>query len=59
MRELRFLLETVFPDPEARVEWLHSSVPAIRGRTPISAIRRGQVDDVIGVLAGIESGAFA
>lgn len=58
-RELRFLLETVFPDPEARIEWLHSSVPAIHGRTPLSLIRRGRLDDVIGVLAGIESGAFA
>jgi hypothetical protein len=59
LRELRFLLETVFPDAEARVEWLHSSVPLLRGRTPLSIIRGGRLDDVIGVLAGIESGAFA
>jgi hypothetical protein len=59
MRELRFLLETVFPDSNARLEWLHSSVPAFRGRTPVSMIRRGRLGDVIGVLAGVESGAFA
>jgi transcriptional regulator with XRE-family HTH domain len=59
IRELRFLLETVFPDPEARLGWLHASVPFLRGRSPLSLIRRGRLADVIGVLAGIESGAFA
>jgi transcriptional regulator with XRE-family HTH domain len=59
LRELRFLMETVLPDPDDRVEWLYESVPLLRGRTPISLIRRGRIDDVIGVLAGLESGAFA
>ncbi len=58
MRELRFLLETVLPDPDARLEWLHCSVPALRGRTPVSVIKRGRVVDVMGVLAGVYSGAF-
>jgi len=58
MRELRFLLETVPPDPDARLEWLHCSVPALRGGKPVSVIRRGRVVDVMGVLAGVYSGAF-
>jgi hypothetical protein len=59
MRELRFLLETVLPDRDDRVEWLYESVPLLRGRTPISLIRLGRLGDVIGVLAGLASGAFA
>lgn len=59
LRELRFLLETVLPDWDARLEWLYASVPQLRGRTPISLIRLGRLDAVIGVLAGLESGAFA
>lgn len=59
LRELRFLLETLFPDPDARSEWLYSSVGLLRGRTPMSLIRRGRIADVLGVLAGLESGAFA
>ena len=59
LSELRHLLETVFPDPEACLEWLHSPVPALRGRTPISFIREGELEEVVGVLAGVEAGAFA
>jgi hypothetical protein len=58
MRELRFLLETVLPEPDVRLEWLHCSVPALRGETPVSVIKRGRVLDVMGVLAGVYSGAF-
>jgi len=60
LNELRQLLETVFGgDTTASLAWLHESVPLLRGRTPLSLIARGKVDDVIGVLAGLESGAFA
>jgi hypothetical protein len=31
---------------------------SIHGGTPISVIKRGRVVDVIGVLAGVYSGAF-
>lgn len=59
LNELRQLLTTLFGDnATAAQEWLHEPVPMLRGRTPLSLIVRGQVDDVIGVLAGLESGAF-
>ena len=58
VRELRFLLDKVFEDSEKALEWLHRSVPMLRGRTPISLLREGRVDEVIGVLAGLESGAY-
>ena len=59
LSELRQLLQTVFSDPDARLEWLHSPVPALRGRTPMSFIRDSELQEVIGVLAGVEAGAFA
>lgn len=57
--ELRHLLQTVFPDPVASAEWLHTPVPSLNGRTPMAVIRAGDLPKVIGVLAGIEAGAFA
>lgn len=59
LNELRQLLTTVFAnDVTAAQEWLHEPVPMLRGRTPMSLVVKGQLDDVIGVLAGLESGAF-
>lgn len=59
LNELRHLLSSVFGDDEdATREWLHEPIPALRGRTPLSLIVRGQMDDVIGLLAGLESGSF-
>lgn len=58
LRELRHLLRTVFPHEAERRGWLHASVPAFRGRTPISLIRAGRVEKVVEVLATIESGAY-
>ena len=59
LHELRQLLTGVFgDDATAAQEWLHRPVAALRGQTPMSLISTGQVDDVIGVLASIESGAF-
>lgn len=43
--------------PEVGDGYEHPSSPG-RGRTPMSLIVKGQVNEVIGVLAGLESGAF-
>lgn len=59
LRDLRFLLEVVLPDENARREWLRAPVPLLHGHSPISLIRAGRLEDVVGVLAGLESGAFA
>jgi transcriptional regulator with XRE-family HTH domain len=58
LRELRVLLEIVLGDDDG-LEWLRESVPAFGGDTPRALIRRGQLGEVIGVLAAVESGAFA
>ena len=57
LRVLRFLLEAVLPDEETALEWLHSSVSMLRGRSPVSLLGEGRVDEVTGVLAAMESGA--
>ncbi len=56
--DLRHLLSEVFQTQAEANQWLYSRVPALYGRTPISQIRRGQIEEVIAALATIESGAF-
>ncbi len=59
LSELRHLLQAVFADADAASEWLHTPLPALRGRTPMALIRLGDLRQVVGVLAGLEAGAFA
>lgn len=58
LRRLRHRLDTAFEDSEADRGWLHSSVPALQGRTPMSRLEEGEVDEMIHVLAAAQSGAF-
>jgi putative toxin-antitoxin system antitoxin component (TIGR02293 family) len=58
LAELRFVLMDVFPEEEARMQWLHSPSRLLRGRTPVSLLRRRQVARVVSALATLESGAF-
>lgn len=59
VREIRHLLDEVFASVEARTEWLYSPVPLLRGRRPIDLLRKGELDELRGVLAGLYSGAHA
>jgi uncharacterized protein (DUF2384 family) len=58
LRVLRHLMGEVFAGAEKEKAWLYTSVPALRGRTPISYLRAGQVKPVIEVLATFHSGGF-
>ena len=58
LRELRHLMGEVFADEESAQRWLHNSVPALRGRTPISYVRAGRVGRIVELLATFQSGAF-
>jgi DNA-binding transcriptional regulator YiaG len=56
---LRQLLAATFGEGTTTVqEWSHEPLARLGGRTPLSLLIRGDVDQVIGVLAGLESGAF-
>lgn len=57
VRQIGHLLEEVFEGQEAQLQWLHSGVPLLAGRRPIDLLRRGELDEVLSVLAGLYSGA--
>ncbi len=58
IREIRYLLKEVFNGEEAAREWLYASVPLLRDRRPIDLMRKGELDQVLSVLAGLHSGAY-
>jgi len=59
LNELRFLLESVFKDYDTALKWLWSPSPFFKGRTPISLLRKAEIDPVLEILASIESGAYS
>jgi len=59
LREIVHLLDEVFESREAGLEWLYRPVPVLRGRRPIDLLRRGELEQVVSVLAGLYSGAHA
>ena len=52
------MLLAVHGTSQAAAEWMRTSVPALRGRTPGSLFREGKVSKLIELLATMESGAF-
>jgi uncharacterized protein (DUF2384 family) len=58
LRELLHVLGVVFPESDDRHEWLSTPNPHLRGRSPVSHLRAGQVRPVTELLAKLESGAF-
>ena len=56
--DLRHLLGEVFGHPDDAREWLGTPLRAFRGHTPLSRIRQGRLQEVVDVLATMESGAF-
>jgi hypothetical protein len=40
----------VYPDPDG---WLANPIPQLKGRTPLDALKRGQVDDVRALIMGV------
>jgi uncharacterized protein (DUF2384 family) len=57
IREIQHLLSELFDGRDAQLEWLCSPVPLLRGGRPIDLLRRGDMDEVLSVLAGLHSGA--
>ncbi len=59
LRVIAQLLSEIFIDKEAQFSWLYSPVPMLRGQLPIDRILSGELDEVVSVLAGLHSGAYA
>lgn len=58
IREISQLLNDVFKDETAQFDWLYRSVPLLRGKRPIDLIKKGELEKVISILSGLQSGAF-
>jgi putative toxin-antitoxin system antitoxin component (TIGR02293 family) len=58
LNRLKHLLSRVFQEPRGAHEWLHSPVPVLGGRTPISYLREGKLRPVLEVLASFDAGVF-
>jgi uncharacterized protein (DUF2384 family) len=57
LTQLKWFLETAFRTRALGKRWLHQPVPGLRGRTPISVLTDGDIDNVLGLLATHSSGA--
>lgn len=58
LRQISHLLDEVFTNREDGLIWLYTPVPLLQGRRPIDLMRKGELDEVLSVLAGHYSGAF-
>jgi uncharacterized protein (DUF2384 family) len=58
LREITQLLSEIFTDKNAQFEWLYSAAPVFRGQRPIDMIKKGDLDKVISILSGVQSGTF-
>jgi uncharacterized protein (DUF2384 family) len=58
LRQISHLLDEVFTSREEGLRWLYTPVPLLQGRRPIDRMRKGELDEVLSVLAGHYSGAF-
>ena len=58
LRQISYLLDEVFTSREDGLRWLYTHVPLLQGRRPIDLMRKGELDEVLLVLAGHYSGAF-
>lgn len=56
--DLRHLLEQVFATRGAAAAWLETPLRGLGGHTPLSRLRHGRLQEVVDVLATMESGAF-
>lgn len=58
LRELKYMIEKVFGEDTDRIrEWLHTQVDYLNGRTPVSYLRKGDLEPLIKMLSTIASGA--
>jgi uncharacterized protein (DUF2384 family) len=57
LQQLRHLLGEVFRTPDSALEWVHSPVPALGGKTPLLVLTEGHASRLVQLLAGIRTGA--
>jgi uncharacterized protein (DUF2384 family) len=57
LRQIAFLMDELFVSREDGLRWLYESVPLLQGRRPIDLIRKGELNEVLSILAGLYSGS--
>jgi uncharacterized protein (DUF2384 family) len=57
LRQISFLMDELFLNREDGLVWLYEPVPLLQGRRPIDLIRKGELDEVLSILAGLYSGS--
>lgn len=57
LRQISHLLDLIYVNREDGLTWLYTPVPLLQGCRPIDLMRRGELDEVLSVLAGFYSGA--
>ena len=58
IREIIQLLSEVFVNVTAQHEWIRRSVPYLRHQRPIDLIKKGELNEIRSLLAGLNSGVF-
>ena len=59
LRQIAFLIDEVFESREDGLRWLYQPVPLLQGRRPVDLIRKGELNEVLSILAGLYSGSHA
>ena len=57
LRQITFLLNEIFTSREDGLRWLYEPVPLLQGRRPVDLIRKGELNEVLSILAGVYSGS--
>src|SRR5574337_491941 len=57
LTQLKWLIENAFRTPAIGKAWLYHPAPALKGRSPVSVLIEGDLDQVLALLATHVSGA--
>lgn len=57
LRQIAFLLNEIFTSREDGLRWLYEPVPLLQERRPVDLIRKGELNEVLSILAGFYSGS--
>ncbi len=57
LRQISHLIDEIFVNRKDGLTWLYTAIPLLQGRRPIDLMRKGELNKVLSILAGLYSGA--
>ena len=57
LRQISYLIDKLFVDRNEGLAWLYEAVPLLQGRRPIDLMRKGELNEILSILAGLYSGS--